>query len=96
MNTISIEDIKKLMADNDVVYIKYVRIDNDYRFALDAHWSTPNHSQMVGSYEIAESAGAFKLYRDRFEWETTWSVTLQIGIAKDDEEKLRELFYGGK
>jgi hypothetical protein len=94
MNTISIEDIKKVMVDNYVVYVKYVRIGNAYRFALDADWHTPSHSQMVKIGETAKSAGSFKLYQDRFAWEDSWSSTLKLGSVQDDEKNLTELFYG--
>jgi hypothetical protein len=92
MNTISVDDIKKVLVDNYVVYVKYVRVGETYRFALDAEWSTPKHSQMVKKGETATSAGGFKLYRDRFEWETRYSTTLHIGVAQDDEKNLTELF----
>lgn len=91
---ISTEDIKRMLVDNYVVYVKYVRVGNEYRFALDAEWSTPNHSQMIQKGEIPISAGAFKLYRDRFEWENQWSTTLSIGTAPDDEANLTKLFGG--
>jgi len=92
-NLISVEDIKKILVDNYVVYVKYVRIGETYRFALDADWFTPKHSQMVKAGETAKSAGGFKLYRDRLEWEVTYSQTLHLGTAPDDEKNLCELFY---
>lgn len=90
---ISVEDIKKILVDNYVVYVKYVRIGDTYQFALDAEWCTPKHSQMVQNGETAKSAGGFKLYRDRLEWETLYSTTLHIGVAQDDEDNLTKLFF---
>jgi hypothetical protein len=89
---ISIEEIKKVLVDNYVVYVKFVRIGDTYRFALNADCFAPSHSQMVQKGETAKSAGSFKLYRDRFEWENSWSATLRLGTVEDDEKNLCELF----
>ena len=88
---ISVEDIKKVQADNYVTYLKWVRIGNEYRFALAGEWCTPDHKQMVNEGEIPVSAGYFKLYKDRLETEG-WSSTLKIGSKPDDSENLAKLF----
>ncbi len=90
---VTADDIKQVLLDNYVVYVKYVRVGDEYRFALDADWSTPNHSQMIKKGEKPTSAGNFKLYSPkygmgRFEWENHWSTTLNIGSAPDDEANL--------
>lgn len=92
-NIISVEDIKKVLVDNYVVYVKFVRIGDTYRFALDADWFTPSHAQMVLKGETAKSAGNFKLYRDHLQWENTWSSTLMLGTVQGDHDNLVKLFY---
>jgi hypothetical protein len=89
---IPVDDIKKILEDNYVVYVKYVRIGDWYRFALAAEWATPSHVKMADK-DKPVSAGTFKLYRDgRFEWESGYSMTLRVGAAADDEDRLKKLF----
>jgi hypothetical protein len=91
---ITVAEIKQILKDNYVVYIKYVRIGNEYRFVLDADWYTPKQSQMVKEGEIPVSAGSFKLYQNRLEWESQWSATLRMGTAPDDDKNLHQIFFG--
>lgn len=86
MNT---PDIKKILEEDYVVFLKYVRINNEFRFALASDWNAPAHSQMVNQGENVVSAGIFKVYHDkRFVWENTYSMTLKIGTKPDDQERI--------
>jgi len=89
----TVEQIKTKTLGDYVVYVKYVRVGNDYRFAIQADWFSPEHRDLVKSDETPTSAGIFKLYRDRFEWESGWSMSLQVGSAPDDEDNLKKLFF---
>ncbi len=81
--------LKEEITENYVTYVKYVRIADEYRFVN----TFGNHSDLVWSGEIAQSAAFCKIYKDRVEVEG-YSSTLGICSAPEDEAALTKLFLG--
>jgi hypothetical protein len=97
---VSIDEIRKDLESHYATYLKYVRVGNEYRFALAAEWSTPDHKQMIQDGETATSAAYCKVYRPtdaepQGELEMSgYSSTLGIGQAADDMENITKLLLG--
>ena len=68
-------------------YLKYIRVNNEYRFLQSD--SEITHKRMLKEGEIATSAGYLKLNMDTAE-PCEWSSTLKLGPAPDDKENLTE------
>lgn len=74
-------------------YLKYIRVNNDYRFLQ--HDSETTHKQMLKKGEKATSAGYLKLTMDTAE-PCEWSSTLKLGPAPDDKENLTKFLENVK
>lgn len=85
---ITIEQVKDLLNEKGYARLKYVRINNEFRFAdlLD------EHKNAVKEDETAKSAGQVVFRGDKKLFVTDYSMTLKIGPADDDEELLAKLF----
>ena len=85
----SIQDLPAFLANQEhFSFLKYVRVAGEYRFA-NALTAEADHKQMANG-EPVEGAGFLKVYPDGLFVEGH-SVTLQVGPAADDEERLSGL-----
>ena len=74
-------------------YLKYIRVNNEYRFLQSD--SEITHKRMLKEGEIATSAGYLKLNMDTAE-PCEWSSTLKLGPAPDDKENLTKFLNAVK
>jgi hypothetical protein len=69
---------------------KFVYVNGEYRF-VEVDYFSPSHEDMVHEGEQAESAGMIGIRKDRWEVRDSWSMTLKIGVSKDDYDRLTAL-----
>ena len=77
-------------------YWKYVRVGDGYRFADATSMCAPEHKSALEAGEATEGAAFVKVRTlDGVEVRVeSWSVTLKIGPAADDEGRLLRLLGG--
>ena len=85
------EQIKEILAKNDFVVFKYVRVGEDYRFAVVDVYGV-EHKQLLNNKEKAKSAGFCTLDRGQVILPEIPSTSLKLGPAPDDEANLKKLF----
>jgi hypothetical protein len=83
----TLKELKIELDQYGSAYLKYIRVNNEYRFLQ--HDSDITHKRMLKEGEKATSAGYLKLTYDYAE-PCEWSSTLQLGPAPDDKENLTE------
>ena len=86
-----IQDVRNIIEKNNQACIKYVRVGNDFRFALTD--GPIYHSDLVGQDEVVTSAGFFIILIDRVHVMSTASTSLKLGPKLEDEKLLHDLFY---
>jgi hypothetical protein len=84
----SLEQLKKLLAENPLGYFKYVRVGDEFRF-MEGVVIGLTHSGLQGT-DTASGAGWLKTYPDGMFIEG-YSLTLNMGPGPGDEELLSEL-----
>ena len=84
----SIQDIPGFLQDRGNAYLRYVRINGEYRFA-DVTAYGIDHTGLANGDPV-ESAGFVKIRPEGFFVEG-YSTMLKIGPAADDEENLSRL-----
>jgi len=88
---ITVQQIKEkyFKGDYNVLYIKFVKVANKYRFALIEQ----DHRTMVFDGEIPQSAGIIKLYPNKKTWEYEgWSASLKLSLDEEDYSQLGIIF----
>jgi hypothetical protein len=98
IQSLNIDELKVSLKEHYVTYLKYVKVNGEYRFHFAAEWNSPKHSQMVTpeEKEKVESAAYCKVYphtdgkRGRIEVED-YSTSLGIGSAQNDEKEIEKL-----
>ena len=87
--TMTIEDIPAfLQTEGGIAYLKYVRVNGEYRFG-DATSFGIDHESLANG-EAAEGAAFVKIYPDGLYVEG-YSSKLEVGPAPDDEATLSGL-----
>lgn len=88
---LTVEEIKSIIEQGNPANIKYVRIDNYFRYASVAGPIEHRHLVMPG--EIPKSAGFFTLFRNGlFYLHDMPSASLRLGPMAEDAELLKEIF----
>jgi len=84
----------ELFKKEELLYLKFVRVDGEYRFT-DCGFSGCSHKDLVNEGEIATSAGFVKIrgYKlNDLECEGH-SSTLKMSWQIGDEENLKKIFF---
>ena len=68
---------------------KFVRVDGEYRF-VEVAFHCPNHSDMVGKNEIADSAGTVSISANYWKLVDGYSSTLKL-CCNDEITELTEM-----
>lgn len=88
---LTVEEIKTIVKKGNPANVKYVRIGNEFRYAVVA--GPIEHRHLVMPDETPKSAGFFTLYRDNlFYLHNMPSSSLRLGPIADDEELLKVIF----
>jgi hypothetical protein len=87
---LTVESIKDMTKDG-AANIKYVRLENGFRYAVAG--GSVEHRQLVKDGEKPISAGFFSLFKDDFFYlHSMESATLQLGPHEDDAALLKTIF----
>jgi len=88
---LSVEEIKIKCKEDKFASIKYVRIGNDFRYAVAGGYT--EHWELVEKGEIPTSAGFFSLFHDNeLHLHETPSTSLKLGPLKEDSDFLKTIF----
>lgn len=92
---LTVESIKELVNSGNVANIKYVRVENGFRYAIAG--GSVEHKQLVKNGETPVSAGFFSLSKDDFFYlHPMASASLSFGPLDEDAELLKTIFLTGK
>ena len=86
----SLEEIKRRIENGENLYLRFVRVNGEYRFA-DTDGDYPLSHKFLAQEQPAETAGFVKIYPDGFYTEG-YSMGLSIGPDEHDEDNLKMLF----
>ncbi len=85
----TVEEIKQI-ANKRAANIKYVRVEDGFRYAVAG--GIIEHSQLVKDGEVPISAGFFSLFNDIFHLHKMASASLNLGPLDEDADLLRAIF----
>ncbi len=88
--SMTVEEIKQIVKDKKLAVIKYVRVGEDFRYAIPG--GPVEHRQLVEESEIPTSAGFFSLFEDSLLLNKTPSTTLKLGPLPEDLDLLKTIF----
>lgn len=87
---LTVEEIKAIVNNGQPVAIKYVRINNEFRYAVAG--GPVEHAHLLRKDEVPTSAGFFLLFEKHFRLHENHSASLQLGPLEEDAELLRAIF----
>lgn len=86
----TVEEIKQLASSGQAANIKYVRVEDGFRYAIAG--GIIEHSQLVQNGEVPVSAGFFSLFNDFFHLHKMASASLNLGPLDEDADLLKTIF----
>lgn len=88
---ISIDQIKQKIAEGEFLYLKYVRVGEEYRFCEVSDHYGCSHKRLLREGEIPTGAAFLNIHPDGLFVEG-YSSTLNMGDAPGDQENFCKIF----
>ena len=89
---VSVSKIKEIVASDKVAHVKYVRVKNEFRYAIVD--GVVEHQHLLKEGEIPLSAGFFSFSSRVFLLHPMPSMTLNLSPIAEDETLLKTIFLG--
>lgn len=87
---LTVEQIKEIASKQVAATIKYVRVKEEFRYAVAG--GAVEHRHLVQDGEMPTSAGFFSFKEDFLFLHNTPSISLQLGPLEEDAHLLKTIF----